>query len=120
MTPEQAKSLAQIEQKLNDLCVSNTAEHVELKGTTNDIYKVVDENKSEMYKALNNRPRWSVVMWLIGGVFGCIAIIGTLMWHLDRKLEVHMDNSRAIYQQLTGQPWEGDIQDVEPLRDKEK
>jgi len=117
MTPDQAKSLAQIEQKLDDLCASNTSQHDQLTLTQGDIYEKLDAGKTEMYQALNNRPKWSVVMWLMGGVFASMIIIGTMIYHLDDRLETHMDNARGIYQQLTGKIWTGDMKDVEPIKD---
>jgi hypothetical protein len=90
MTPEQAKQLAQIEQKLNDFCRSNALEHREIKETQININKKLDVDKTEVYKALNNRPRWNVVMWLIGGIFACLMIIGTMTYKVETKLENHI------------------------------
>ena len=102
MTPDQAKILAQIEQKLDDLCQHNANEHKELKSTINDIYKKVDEDKTEVYRALNNRPRWNVIMWLLGGVFASLIIIGSFMYDIDNKIEKHISAGEKIYLQDTG------------------
>jgi len=90
MTPEQAKILAQIEQKLNDFCRSNYLEHKEIKEVQININKKLDADKSEVYKALNNRPKWSVTMWLIGGIFACLLMIATMTYRVDTKIENHI------------------------------
>lgn len=90
MTPEQAKTLGKIEQKLDDFCKLNAEEHKEIKVSQFDINKRLDENKTEVYKALNNRPRWSVVMWLLGGVFTTLLIIATMTYQVETKIEKHI------------------------------
>jgi hypothetical protein len=90
MTPEQAQVLTRVEQKLNDMCVSNTREHKEIKDNLKDIVLKVDTDKTEVYKALNNRPKWSVTMWLIGGIFTVLLLIGTFMYKIDTNIENHI------------------------------
>ncbi|HUU86372.1 MAG TPA: hypothetical protein VMX17_01295 [Candidatus Glassbacteria bacterium] len=102
MTPDQAKILAQIEQKLDDLCQHNANEHKELKSTINDIYKKVDEDKTEVYRALNNRPRWNVIMWLLGGFFLALVAVAGFAYRTDVKLTTHIEISKQVFHQLTG------------------
>jgi hypothetical protein len=118
MTPEQAETLGKIKQKLDDLCVGNASEHKEIKQTQNDIYNKIDVNKTEVYQALNNRPRWNVIMWLLGGVFASLLIVASMLYNVDNRLEQHLDNARAVFQKLTGEPWTGDVKDVTPLDEK--
>jgi len=97
MTPEQSKTLYQIQQCLSDLKDQNEKEHEEIKTTQNDIYDKLDGNKTEVYKALNNRPRWNVVMWLLGGVFAAIMIIGGMVYNVDMDVKAHVKAGEAAW-----------------------
>ena len=97
LTPQQAETLAKIDQKLDDLVVNNTADHEQIRLTQGDIYDKLDTGKTEMYQALNNRPRWSVMMWLIGGVFAAIMIVGTMVYHVEDMIENHIDAGQAAW-----------------------
>jgi len=97
MTPEQSETLAKIDQKLDDLCDTNTAAHNQLTQTQGDIYDKLDAGKTEMYQALNNRPRWSVVMWLIGGIFAAIIGVGTMVYHVEHMVDNHIQAGQEAW-----------------------
>ena len=102
MTPLQAETLAKIEQKLDDLCVGNKVEHEQIRVTQSDIYDKLDVGKTEVYKALNNRPRWDVMMWLLFGVFASLITVAGFTYHIDTKLTTHIEISKQVFHQLTG------------------
>lgn len=111
MTPEQAKTLAKIEQKLNDMCGSNTREHKEIKDTQINIWEKIDVNKTEVYQALNNRPRWNVIMWLMGGIFTCLLFIGGFTYATKERLNKHVELSKDVFHQITGEEYKGETSD---------
>lgn len=102
MTPEQSETLIRVEQKLNDMCAGNTAEHEQIRLTQSDIYDKLDDGKTEMYQALNNRPKWSVVMWLLGGVFAAILILAGFSYNIDERIKNHITAGEKIYLRDTG------------------
>ena len=99
MTPEQSETLTRVEQSLKDLGAQNKTEHESIRLTQSDIYEKLDSGKTEMYQALNNRPKWSVTMWLLGGVFAALMIIGTMVYNIEDTLESHIDAGIKVWMQ---------------------
>lgn len=94
MTPEQHETLARVEQKLNDMCVSNTREHTEIK---EDIKRAEDK--------LDNRVKPQLFYWVLGGVFVCLFILGGYVYQIDTKIDAHMERARHAFHQITGEEY---------------
>lgn len=90
MTPDQEKTLIQIETKLSDFIERNGAEHEQIRKTQVIIDARLDETKTEFFRAINARPKWNVIMWLMGGLFAAMIMIGTLTYHIDSNIESHI------------------------------
>ena len=97
MTPEQSELLIRIDQKLEDFSVINAAEHASIKKTQDVIDGRLNETKKDVFEALNHRPRWGVIMWLIGGIFAAIMIVGTMVYHVEDMIENHIDAGQAAW-----------------------
>ena len=102
MTPEQAKTLAKIEQKLDDLCVNNTRDHKQI----NDRLNIQDGEHTtrniECQKMFDVRPKMNLFLWFMAGIFLCIFTIGGFVYHIDVKIGDHIEVARTAYHQLTG------------------
>ena len=94
MTPEQSKTLTRVEQKLNDMCVSNTREHLEIKG---DIKRAEDK--------LDNRVKPQLFYWVLGGVFFVLFLFGIRIADNKWDLEKHIDKARDAFHQITGEEY---------------
>jgi len=102
MTPEQNEMLIRVEQKLTDFSVSNSADHAAIKVTQDVIDSRLNETKKEVYAALNNRPRWDVIMWLLAGVFVSLITISGFIYNIDRDIQQHIVAGEKIYLEDTG------------------
>ena len=102
MTPDQAAMLIRIDQKLNDMSNNNTEEHLSIKKQQAVIDGRLNETKKDVFVALNNRPRWNVIMWLLGGVFLVLVAVAGFTYRTDVKLTTHIEISKQVFHQLTG------------------
>ena len=75
---------------MNDLCATNTREHKAITDAQSDLYDKMDNGKTEMYQALNNRPRWNVIMWLIGGIFAAIVFVAGMTYNVECMVDDHI------------------------------
>ena len=116
MTPEQEKTLNQIEQKLNDMCVSNTKEHKEIKDTIKDIQKYQTDRVDICEKRFEDRPKYNVFMWIVGGIgatvitlsiiFGGIVISNNKnIATITHELNDHIAFAVIVYEEVTGKKW---------------
>lgn len=71
--------LIKVETHLCDLCRKLD----KIDKTTDDIYEKIDEQKDTCaevqrnnFDMLDKRPRWNIVLWLFGGVFVCLLMLG--------------------------------------------
>ena len=114
MTPEQAKTLGKIEQKLNDMCSSNTKEHDQIRNQIQHNLdqveiKMIDKNgqaqvrQLECRKMFDSRPKMPLMLWLFGGVFACLIIIGGLIFEVRNVVEVHIDKGEQYILEQTGE-----------------
>ena len=94
MTPKQAETLTRVEQKLNDMCSSNTREHSEIK---EDLKRTEDK--------MDNRIKPVLFYWVLGGVFACLLILGSMVMDIKDDLEMHMDRARHAFEDITGHPY---------------
>ena len=102
MTPEQAKTLAKIDQKLDDLYVNNAREHKEIKDNMVRQNGFKETQVHEYQKMFDSRPKMTLFLWFMAGIFAVMFTIGGFVYHIDVKIEDHLDNARAVYHQLTG------------------
>ena len=121
MTPEQAKILGQIEQKLNDICHSNAREHKEIKEQIQKNLDIMEDRflnygdrnqtqRIECQRMFDERPTNTLFYWVVGGVgglilVGFITLTGLIMDARD-KIDRHIYYSAYVYNQVTGQAWD--------------
>jgi len=116
MTPEQEKTLNQIEQKLNDMCVSNTKEHKEIKETIKDIQDYQNTRVLDCEKRFEDRPKYNIFMWIVGGIgatvitlsiiFGGIVISNNKnIATITHELNDHIAFAVIVYEEVTGKKW---------------
>ena len=97
MTPEQSELLIRIDQKLEDFSVINAAEHASIKKTQDVIDGRLNETKKDVFEALNHRPKWDIIMWILGGVFAGLITIGTMTYHINNNIEKHIVAGEAVW-----------------------
>jgi len=102
MTPNQAQALGRVEQKITDMCVTNTKEHREIK----DIIDVMQTSKElrelASDKKFEARPTNKIFYWIMTGVFGMLFFIFGMLVNLDNKVDTHIINAQDAYYQITG------------------
>ena len=57
----------------------------------------------ECQKMFDSRPKMGLFLWFMGGLFTCLLLIGTYLYHMDNKIDVHIENARHAYHQITGE-----------------
>jgi len=118
MTPDQAAMLVRMDQKLLDISVRNNEEHAAIKLKQDIIDSRMDETKKEVYAALNHRPKWDIIMWLLAGVFTCLIIVAGLAYKTEVNLSAHITTSKRVFHQLTGVEFD-DRDGTEVFKEKE-
>ena len=116
MTPEQSKVLYQIEQKLNDMCASNTREHKEIKDDIQKIEEYQNDRSFECEKKFDERPKMNLFMWVLGGMGGIVLTLSVIFGGISlsnnktiaaisHELQDHIAFSVIVYEEITGKKW---------------
>jgi hypothetical protein len=100
MSPEESKILYQIQQKLNDMCLSNARDHKEIK---------IDINRAE--DKLDNRVKPQLFYWVLAGVFLCLFVLGGYVYKIDNNLDQHISRAKTAFHQITGEEYVPPVDD---------
>jgi len=101
MTPEQAKILGKIEQTIYDLRESNGKDHAEIKQQVQHNLDTVESKfalrngqlqtkQNDCQKMFDERPKLPLILWLFGGVFACLLMIGTMLYTINNSINNHI------------------------------
>ncbi len=115
MTPEQAKTLGKIEQKIDDLVDANKERHKEIKTEIKNNHSSVEKKlgdkdilsaarQIECQKMFDSRPKLPLMLWLFAGVFASLLMIGGLVFDLRNSVETHIDKGEQFILEYTGKP----------------
>ena len=116
MTPEQAITLGKISQKIDDMCDSNKRDHGEIKDQIqvnlesvesrfNNLSSQKHERMIECGKMFDQRPKMNLFLWVMGGVFTCLLILGGMVINLDDKMTTHIQRAKHAFHQITGEEY---------------
>lgn len=82
--------LIRVDTHLDNLC----KQICKIEKTTDDIYVKIDEQKdfclerqNKNFEMLDKRPKWNIILWLFGGIFFCILMLGGFM--LDNRSSIN-------------------------------
>lgn len=109
MTPEQARALGRVEQKITDMCITNTKEHKEIKDII-DVIQISRETRELACSAkFERRPTNKIFYWVLSGVFGMLFFLFGMMINIDQKIDVHVGYAKDAYHQITGRVYQPTI-----------
>lgn len=81
--------LIRVDTHLDALC----KQVCKIEKNTNDMHIKLDEQKefclerqTKNFEMLDRRPKWNIILWIFGGVFLCILMLGGMM--LDNKQSI--------------------------------
>lgn len=103
MTPDQAQALGRVEQKITDMCITNTKEHKEIRDVIDIMQASKEQRELASDKKFEARPTNKIFYWVMTGVFGMLFFIFGMMINLDSKINLHIDHAQDAYYQITGE-----------------
>ena len=114
MTPEQAKVLNQIEQKVNDLCVNNTREHDEIKTRIKDVVNSQNERVDKCDTRFDERPKTNFIIKLMGGMCAVVFALSILFGTVSLLNRINIATiSHELHQHISFKALENDVEVVE-------
>ena len=108
MTPEQAKTLGQIEQKIDDFVSINKEEHRLIReqiGLNREYVeaRLIEKNgqaetrRLECQKIFDSKVSIGWFKWIVGGVFVCLLAIAGMMLDIDQSIERHIEAGQEAW-----------------------
>jgi len=105
--------LGSISQKIDDMLVTNTLEHGEIKETIASIQLSRETKELDCGSKFERRTTNKIFFWVMSGIFLTLLMIFGYVVSIDKKVENHLVNARDAYHEITG-----DI--YVPFNEKEK
>ena len=105
MTPEQAQILGRVEQKITDMCITNTKEHEEIKDKFEAIQASKETREIICDKKFENRLTNKIFFWVMTGVFAGLFFLFGMMTNIDHKLNMQINDTKDVYYQITGKTY---------------